>query len=428
MGTQATPESEPAEVVEELDELSGSELFDIPPDLLDETDTEAPAGQAADAPEGAPPAGEPAADTLQLPEGYKRDARGAVHRPDGTIASKSELDTFATAQPAAKPVEGAQPPAKPAAVAGAPAGAPAAEPAVEAPVLELGFRADGKAVTIPGSRLTDEGAFIPKEYLPEVQKLLSHGVVYQGSFRQRLEAANAKVAEVESRVNREVEESKAFLTFFADLLERGPVAVQDWLDDFEKNKPQLIADAKVAYAEALTAAKEKGPAAPAPVEGFDEGGPDDFLAGVDRDEMMTQLSNVLGQNLREVIVTNGIRGLSDADVNRLHKAIAEDPEEMERYFAIANEDIPEMKVAKGDVLVRQAALLKRVQYEATVLGGARKSVSEAAAADAENRKRAGGGAPPPPTAGVTGGVTQKKKEVPIPTKREDLDAFMAADD
>jgi hypothetical protein len=423
MGTQATPASEPAEIVEEgVDELSGEELFDIPEDLLDEPDTGAPAGGAADASKEEPPAAEPAADTLQLPEGYKRDARGAVHRPDGTIASKSELDSFVPAQPAAKPAADAQP-AQPA--AGAPAGQ-AAEPAVEAPVLELSFRADGKPVTIPGSKLTDDGAFIPKDYLPEVQRLLSRGVTYEGSFRQRLETANAEVARVKSEVHREIEESKAFLTFFADLLERGPVAVQDWLDDFEKNKPQLEAEAKIAYAEALTAAKQN-PAAPAKVEGFDDDQEDDFLAGVDRDEMMTQLSNVLGQNLREVIVTNGIRGLSDADVNRLHQAIASDPEEMERYFAIANEDIPDMKVAKGDVLVRQAALLKRVQYEATVLGGARKSVSEATAAAEANKKRAPGGAPPP-TASVAGGVTQKKKEVPIPTKREDLDAYMAADD
>lgn len=428
MGTQAAPAPESPEAPEEVvDELTGEELFDIPADLLDETDTEPPAGQPADAPEGAPPAdGKPAADTASLPEGYKRDARGAVHRPDGTIASKEELDKFATAQPAARPAEEPPPPAQP--VAGAPAPAAPAEPAVEAPVLELSFRADGKPVTIPGSKLTEDGAFIPKAYLPEVQRLLSHGVVYQGSFRQRLEAANAKVAEVESRVNREVEESKHFLTFFADLLERGPVAVQDWLDEFERNKPQLIADAKIAYAEALQSSKEKGPAKPAPVEGFDDNPEDDFLAGVDRDEMMTQLSNVLGTNLREVIVTNGIRGLSNEDVNRLHQAIASDPEEMERYFAVATEDIPDMKVTKGDVLVRQAALLKRVQYEAALVSSARKQVTEATQADAANKKRTAGGGAPPPTAAVAGGGVSKKKEVPLPKTREELDAYMAADD
>lgn len=424
MGTQATPASEPAEVVEEIDELAGDELFDIPEDLLDESDTGAPAGQPADVAPATPPAeGEPAADTPQLPEGYTRDARGVVHRPDGTIAAKSEL-IASTGQPPEKQPAAAQPPAQ--AVAGAPAAQPAAEPAVAAPVLELSFRADGKSVPIPGSRLTDEGAFIPKEYIGEVQKLLSHGLVYQGSFRQRLEAANAKVAEVESRVNREVEESKAFLTFFANLLEQGPVAVQDWLDDFERNKPQLIADTRIAYAEALEASK-KNPAAPAKVEGFDDAPEDDFLAGVDRDQMMTELTNVLGTNLREVIVQNGVRGLTDADVNRLHQAIAGDPEEMERYFAVATEDIPDMKVVKGDVLVRQAALLKRVQYEASLVSSARKNVTEAAQADAANRRTAGGGAPPP-TASVAGGVAGKKPAVPIPTKREDLDAFMNADD
>lgn len=426
MGTSATPASEPAEAPEEvIDELSGEELFEIPPDLLDETDTGAPAGQPADAAAAAPPAeGEAPADTPQLPDGYTRDARGVVHRPDGTIAAKSEL-VATTGQPPEKPPAAAQPPARQA-VAGAPAGQPAAEPAVEAPVLEFGFRADSKPVTIPGSKVTDDGVFIPKEYISEVQRLLSHGVVYQGSFRTRLEQAAQKVADTEARVNREVEESKHFLTFFADLLERGPVAVQDWLDDFERNKPQLIADAKIAYAEALTAAKEQGAPAPAKVEGFDER-EDDFLANVDRDQMMTQLSTVLATNLREVIVQNGVRGMTSADVNRLHQAISSDPEEMERYFAVATEDIPDMKVVKGDVLVRQAALLKRVQYEAGLITDSRKSISDATAAADANRRAAGGGAPPP-TAAVAGAGAGKKKEVPIPTKREELDAFMNADD
>lgn len=293
--------------------------------------------------------------------------------------------------------------------------------------MELSFRADGKPVTIPGSKLTEEGAFIPREFLPQVQKLLSHGIVYQGTFRQRLEQMAQKQVETEAAVQRKVVEADHFLTFFADLLERGPVAIQDWLDDFEKNKPALEAEARIAYAEALETAK-KSPAAAAKVEGFEDVPEDDFLAGVDQDEMLTQLSNTLAQTLRDTIVTNGIRGLSDADVNRLHKAISEDPEEMERYFVIATEDVPEMKVKQGDVLVRQAAVLKRVQYEAGVVSGARQGVSAAAAADAANKRGVVGAGAPPPTASVAGGVAGKKKEAPIPTKREDLDAYMAADD
>lgn len=411
MGTSATPASEPAEVEEEVvDELTGEELFDIPDDLLDEPDTEDPAGKPADTATAEPPAGKPDAD---IPRG-----------PDGKFAKKD-----ATAAPAGQPPEGAPAAGAPAIPGTKPEGVAAAalpaEPPITAPTLEFSFRADGKPITVPGSKVTDEGVFIPREHMAEIQRYLSHGVVYQGSFRQRLEEANAKVAAAENRVTKEVEESKHFLTFFADLLEKGPDAIQQWLDDFTANRRDLEADAKIAYAEALTNRKEK-PVLPEKVAGFDEP-EDDFLAGIDRDEMMTQLSNVLATNLKEVIVENTVRGMTDADVNRLHKAIASDPEEMERYFAVATEDIPDMKVKKGDVLVRQAALLKRVQYEAAVVSEARKAVSDASAADAANKKRAGGGAPPP-TAAVAGAGAAGKKAVPIPKTREELDAFMDAED
>lgn len=388
---------------DELD-LSGEELYDIPPD--DDEGTQAPTGTAPDSATGAPPdqaaTGDKPRDQLGR---FVEKGEGAPPTGQPPEAKAGQEPTPTTEPPA--PAEGQEPPPE---------------------AFEFSFRADGKTIPIPGSRLAKDKLEIPAEYVPEIQRLLSYGVVYQGSYRERLAQAKREVAEARSQVHQEVEEAKAVLNVFKGLLEQGPVAVENWLDDFERNKVALEAEMKLAHARALT---ERKPVEPEPVDlpGAEGEAPDDFLAGVDRDQLVQTVGNHLTSSIRELVAREKIRGLAAEDLTRIQRVITEDPDELNAYFGIALEAVPEQGIEKGTILLDEPKLIKRLKYEAEILANARKGTAAAVAADKKNQSKAGAnGAPIPPTTAATGSGAPKKQPVPIPTRKEDLDAYLYADD
>jgi hypothetical protein len=389
-----------------IDPLTGPQLFDIPEEYLDEAEKKggaAPPGAATDSATADTQGGKP----------------GQQPRDDtGRFAPRREGEPPAAGQTG-------QPPAKTVATQGKPAaegGEGAREE--ERPAVPFSFTADQKRHEIPGSRVTPEGAFIPRDQLPFVQRKLSRGTVYETSFRQLISDRDTEIHSLKQQLETDEDKvkAKAFLTHFAKLLDEGPEAIQKWLDDFDRNRVQLEANATLAQARAITDAKGKKPAETR-LPGLDDdhtaGGEEpDLLADVDQDELQDTLENLLEENMLGFAKELGLNTLTQADLQLLHKRLS-DPEEIGRFFVYATEDIPELKAKQGDILVKAKALQKELQTYADLVGQGRGVVSEADKARQQNtRTGANRTNAAPPTSSTSGGAAGKTVVPKLPKTRE----------
>lgn len=382
-----------------IDPLAGEELFEIPDDL-DDSGTDAPAEpDAADAQKAPPASQDPA--TRQPGE----ESKETPATPTGQPPTRDPAGRFTTAPET-----------------------PAAEN--DSSVMEFSFRADGKPVTIPGSKITQEGVFIPREHMADLQRLASHGMVYQGSFRQRLEASNREVAEARSEIHGEVEQAKHFLGFFADLLDRqdrGEPAIEEWLDDFSRNRTKLEADATLAEAKAL---RESRGVSPRPVEGFDdEPGPeqDSYISEREAEEFSNGLATELGSRIQKTIQSQGIRGLTPQDLTRIQEEMT-DPDEIDRYFKVALEDIPEHGIQKGQIVAMDGAIAATLKRRSELILDARKTSTALSQAEAANRRTTVNGKVPPTVATGTPAVPKASNAVLKFKSRAEMEEWFAKED
>ena len=386
------------EATEEVDiPDDGDNLYDIPADLLDD-DTEAPAPEKPADPKGPPAKDEEAT--------QPRDESGRF----------AEKEKERVGDPATDEAQPAEPPQ-----AGEPQTTEAAVDESE-PEMEFSFRADGQAIPIKGSRITKDSVIIPREYMPDVQRLMSHGVVYQGSFKQRLYEAKLEVEQTKAQVNEDVERSKAFLNFFSDLLDReekGEPAIETWLDDFRQNRVKLEADATLAAAKAMRERQVQQPR----LEGFDEPAQPAGQVSPEEDERFhNELSSELGNRVVSQMQAQQIRGLTPAELTRIQNAMTE-PDEIDRYFKVALEDIPEYGIRQGQIIALDAQIAKTVKYQASLILDARRATAELKAAEQKNRANAGNLIPPTtPVAGV--GTPKAKPKVPAFKNKKEMDEWM----
>lgn len=234
---------------------------------------------------------------------------------------------------------------KPAAPGQAPDPAQAAPPTApgQAPAPSDGtfrFKADRQEWQIDGSRVDAQGLHIPTEHIPMVQELLAEGVAHRGSFQQELARRDTMIRQLQQdnqkaasgRSEKEVQ-AETILTHFARLMDEGPEAVIDWLDNLQQNRPVLEAEAKAA---ALQYRLQQLEAANQPSEPSPE-------------EILPQLDNAL----REHLVTTGdgeFKGiLSDEDLGRAYQHLWDTVRE--RVFYRAVDDIPELGVSRGEIII-----------------------------------------------------------------------------
>lgn len=380
-----------------VDPLAGEELFEIPDDL-DEAGTDTPASSSeADADKAPPAIDEPAT----RPSGEENEPA----TPTGQPPARDPAGRFTTAPET-----------------------PATDE--DSTVMEFSFRADGKPVTIPGSKVTAEGAFIPREHLADLQRLASHGIVYQGSFRQKLEQSAREVAEAKSEIHGEVEQAKHFLSFFADLLDkqdRGEPAIEEWLDDFRQNRTKLEADATLAEAKALREGRAVAPRQP---EGFDdEPGPeqDSYISEREAEEFSNGLAAELGSRLQQTIQAQGIRGLTPQDLTKIQEEMT-DPEEIDRYFKVALEDIPEHGIKKGQIVAMDGAIAATLRRRSELILDSRKTSTALSQAETANRRNGVAGKVPPTVSTGTPAVPKASNAVPKFKNRQEMEEWFARED
>lgn len=404
-----TAEVEGAEE-EVTDPLAGEELFEVPEDLADESDTEAPAGTPeADSPTKGPPAPESAAT-------QSRDEKGRFDE------KQRDLQATPTGQPPERAESGS-----------APKLPTTDEQAPTEPELEFSFRADGRQITIPGSKVNSEGLFVPRDKVAELQRLASRGAVYEGSFRQRLEDSAKEVAKTRSEVHGEVEQAKHILAFWADIADRqasGEPALEDWLDDFQKNRVRLEADATLAEAKAL---REGRAFEPERVEGFDEDedqyGVESYASAQQIEELQNGLSTELGERIQKALVAEGIRGLTASEISSIQESMMQ-ADEIDRYFQYARDDIPQHGITKGQIVAMDAQITQRLKFMSKLILGARQQTQALSAAEEANRKKgaAVGNKIPPTVQTGANSVPKAGTAVPKFKNKEEMNAWFDAQD
>lgn len=117
-------------------------------------------------------------------------------------------------------------------------GEPAAEPAGE----PFTFKADGKQFEIPGAVRYPEGVYIPTESMARLQEHLADGKTLRG----RIRALEQERQSWDPERHPDVLRARATMAQLTALMDKGPEAMAEWLDDLERNRPILEAKAEAA--------------------------------------------------------------------------------------------------------------------------------------------------------------------------------------
>lgn len=347
----------------------------------------------------------------------------------GDLVDGDEETDKAPAAPSAdaKPAPAASPAAT-APAAGAEAQPPktgttaAADASAAAPTDQpFTYRADRSSYTIDGSKLTPEGDLvIPKAQLAEVTRLLSQGRSHEGSFRQTLQrlteranAAEQQVERIKKEPNEEVVKARAINKFWMELLEKGPDAVAEHLDEFQKTRMLIEARQEREYAQALRSA------GPAPAAAAAQAEPQ-----IEAKDLQPELTRLIGE-LKGTDATLGV--LTDDDVKDLTQHLGQDAW-LERIFFVADQDIPDRGILKGDIVADTQVLQQEMGRIARVRAAAAQSATAASAADARNKPRLEGrsqGLPPVVTGSGKAAGEGKGKEKKTFKSKAEFDEYYA---
>lgn len=116
------------------------------------------------------------ATTERTDEGYTKDARGVWHRPDGTIASKDEVERLGAAAPTTE-------------------SAPVVQP------VPFQYRAAGATHALEGATLNEAGDLVvPATQVSAIREALNARHLVQGEYGPTLERYKSEVAELRQRV------------------------------------------------------------------------------------------------------------------------------------------------------------------------------------------------------------------------------------
>lgn len=323
---------------------------------------------------------------------------------------------------------------------GAPAGGEGPPAPEENPTFS--FRGAKQDWQIEGSQVSKDWIHIPRSFEPDFRALLADAIEHRTSFRQRLgdaqqirqkQEAFFKTAKVESYEDAItlVEGARSFMENFAVLVQKGPDAIAEWLDGFERNLPKLNATALDRQRKRLIELAKAGKLIEE--EGGGAGGLVDDQGDLPTltDEHYAQLRHEVPQVLRGLRDTDPelMKLLSDDDL----QVLAEDVGEViERVVAIAPHDAPEYGLDRGDIYYDKALLLGKLRRFAKAVSAKRQHVEEATRAEAQNRARSGGAGstprtPAPPTVSARGRETGRVEIPLLPKTREEMEEWDGLD-
>jgi hypothetical protein len=252
----------------------------------------------------------------------------------GRFAAKEDAE----AQPETAPEAEAEAEAEPTAGEGEVEAQPDAEPEPE----PWTFRADGTDFEIPGSRYSEaDGLHIPPDQIESVTQLLRFGKTHQGSFRQHLADKDAEVAAAGVERDAAQAAKTAILEKLAGFADN-PDAMAQFLDEFHKELPILLAQAEAAEERHRREADQKK------------------LAELEAEREWRDKTPVLEDRLEEAIQHYGKANSLDLEAMRSIWAKLRSKDQFERIFTREGAGQWQENL---DIVEREA------QYLATALGG-----------------------------------------------------------
>lgn len=240
------------------------------------------------------------------------------------------------------------------------------------------YRADGQDFEIPGSAVGDDGVFIPKDHLPEVQHLLSAGKAAFGSVRQRLSESATREQQALDRAVAAEAQAQHVLGHFEDLISKGPEVIQQWLLNMHQNWPILQAEAKAKAIELRNQQATKE------------------LERYRDQENQARLRPLMEQTLQQSIRTQGTQlGLDEQTVQAIHRQLSQ-PQYEKLLFVKAPYDDPGSGIRQGDLVIDHSVVASALQL-ASIHRPAQVQQQKIAAAQAQNAKRTPQKVKVPPT-------------------------------
>lgn len=271
------------------------------------------------------------------------------------------------------------------------------------PAPEVQYRADGQDYTLPGSAVGDDGIFIPHAdgLSNEVLRLLAHGRVYQGSFRQRLSEADQTTKREAARADGAETALNEVLTRLDQMIETGEI--EGFLSDRQARWAQIKAESLV-KAEQARAAEDRRQL-------------DDLRAQQEQSQLGPKMEDALEQTIRHF----GQKSQLDREAMVSVFDWLSQPEFRGKLFVKAPEDDPVNGTRKGDWLIDYGMVERAVQHTAKVRPSGRVQEQKAAAAAKANAKAP---AKTPPTVGArTATPPAPGPKVPVFASAEEADEF-----
>lgn len=206
-----------AELYADLDEDEDEEgEFDAR--VAGEYETDEDDAPSAEADEPDSPKGDPPEDAEADPVADEGQPRG----PDGKFIPKAPTPDAAAPPPSSAP---------------APTGPPAAPEAAPTPPPPFTVRAGGREHALDGvTRQEDGSLMIAADHAARVTHLLQRGVHHETSWASEYQEMQKKLQAKDD----ETEKGRLITRHLMGLMEKGPEAVAEWLDEFESNRERLM--------------------------------------------------------------------------------------------------------------------------------------------------------------------------------------------
>jgi len=109
----------------------------------------------------------------------------------------------------------------------------------------LQYRAEGQGWEIPGSKVYEDGLFIPSEQVPAITRKIQQGHAHEGNFRQVLDTKSAEVGAMQVERDAAQAALNEISTKLEELITK-PEAFEAWVTDQRGNWDLLQAKAKAA--------------------------------------------------------------------------------------------------------------------------------------------------------------------------------------
>lgn len=310
---------------------------------------------------------------------------------DGAPQSRDEQGRFASAAEDADK-------APPAALADQPEATPD-DTAQE--FSEFSYRAYGQDYAIAGSKVGDDGVFIPTDSVRDLSHLLGQA---RGAARREAEL-RGQVADVRREGGVEIATAKTLIgefSSFREMLKSDPAKAQDWLDNLDHSWDLWLARAEN---EALRAGKD------AASEQLDS-----IQTERDSKELSQQMGDTLEQYVRQLAQDERYAGI---DANTMYERLG--TVLLDRVFYQAPEDIPESGITQGQIVFDRDIVDQEFEYHRQLT---QRVSTETAAAVKGNIAATAESDIPPAVAAGGGEAPSAAKDIPKFDNKKDMNAWL----